>query len=145
LTSKKLKSPLSIAFGEVATHNHFVLDRGGKVFKQTAPVIKLSAKATEDDHLKLLGLLNSSLACFWLKQVCFPKGGDHVGKEGARVRKSLWDVFYAFNASNIEDFPLPTGRPLARAKQLDALGRELTEQSPAAVLAAWRPGASLED
>jgi hypothetical protein len=41
----------TIAFAEVATHNHFVLDRGGKVFKQTAPVIKLPAGATEDEHL----------------------------------------------------------------------------------------------
>ena len=35
----KLKTPLSIAFAFVGTHNHFVLDRGGKVFKQSAPVI----------------------------------------------------------------------------------------------------------
>jgi hypothetical protein len=63
-----------IAFAEVATHNHFVLDRGGKVFKQTAPVIKLPAGASEDEHLGLLGLLNSSVACFWLKQVCHNKG-----------------------------------------------------------------------
>ena len=41
----------------VATHNHFVLDRGGKVFKQTAPVIKLPEGATEDEHLALLGIL----------------------------------------------------------------------------------------
>ncbi|PRC55355.1 hypothetical protein C6A85_44105, partial [Mycobacterium sp. ITM-2017-0098] len=37
---------LGIPFAEVATHNHFVLDRGGKVFKQTAPVIKLPDGAT---------------------------------------------------------------------------------------------------
>jgi hypothetical protein len=71
----KYSTPLSITFAEVATHNHFVLDRGGKVFKQTAPVIKLPAGATEDDHLGLLGLLNSSVACFWLHQVCRNKGG----------------------------------------------------------------------
>ena len=64
-------SPLCITFAEVATHNHFVLDRGGKVFKQTAPVIKLPADATEADHLTLLGLLNSSVACFWMKQVLY--------------------------------------------------------------------------
>ena len=40
------RTPLSIAFAFVATHNHFVLDRGGKVFKQTAPVIKLPEGAT---------------------------------------------------------------------------------------------------
>lgn len=65
---KRFARPLSIAFAFVATHNHFVLDRGGKVFKQSAPVIKLPAEATEDEHLELLGLLNSSTACFWLKQ-----------------------------------------------------------------------------
>src|SRR5690606_8594463 len=37
----KLSTPLSIAFAFVATHNHFVLDRGGKVFNRSAPVIKL--------------------------------------------------------------------------------------------------------
>lgn len=31
----------TINFAFVATHNHFVLDRGGKVFKQSSPVIKL--------------------------------------------------------------------------------------------------------
>ena len=45
------RTPLSITFAEVATHNHFVLDRGGKVFNQTAPVIKLPARRREDDHL----------------------------------------------------------------------------------------------
>ena len=68
------RTPLSIAFAFVATHNHFVLDRGGKVFKQSAPVIKLPPDATEEDHLALLGLLNSSTACFWMKQVFYPKG-----------------------------------------------------------------------
>ena len=134
---ERAKIPLSITFGEVATHNHFVLDRGGKVFNRSAPVIKLPATATEDDHLALLGLLNSSMACFWMKQVCFPKGGDHVGQEGARVRRSLWDERYAFNGTNIGQLPLPTGRPLDLARQLDGLARELATHAPAAVLARW--------
>lgn len=132
--SNRLSQPLTIAFAEVATHNHFVLDRGGKVFKQTAPVIKLPAGSTEDDHLGLLGLLNSSVACFWLKQVCFPKGGDHVGNEGARVRKTLWDERYAFNATNVGDFPLPTTRPLPLAHSLDQLAREVASLAPSALL-----------
>ncbi|MEI7782719.1 MAG: BREX-2 system adenine-specific DNA-methyltransferase PglX, partial [Planctomycetota bacterium] len=66
--------PFSIAYAEVATHNHFVLDRGGKAFKQTAPVITLSADATEQDHLELLGILTSTIACFWLQQSCHNKG-----------------------------------------------------------------------
>jgi hypothetical protein len=55
-----------------------VLDRGGKVFNRTAPVIKLPAEASEDDHLALLGLLNSSTACFWMKQVCHNKGARSI-------------------------------------------------------------------
>jgi hypothetical protein len=74
LYTAKLRTPLSIAFAFVATHNHFVLDRGGKVFKQSAPVIKLPEGASEDDHLALLGVLNSSTACFWLKQNSHNKG-----------------------------------------------------------------------
>ncbi|MBD4112532.1 hypothetical protein GUH67_22450, partial [Xanthomonas citri pv. citri] len=77
------RTPLSIAFAEVATHNHFVLDRGGKVFKQTAPMIKLAEGASEEEHLRLLGLLNSSTGCFWLKQVCHGKGNGGVN-EGYR-------------------------------------------------------------
>ena len=36
--------PSQSAFAFVATHNHFVLDRGGKVFNRSAPVIKLLLK-----------------------------------------------------------------------------------------------------
>ena len=48
-------TPLSITFAFVATHNHFVLDRGGKVFKQSAPVIKLPVGASEDEHWRCSG------------------------------------------------------------------------------------------
>jgi hypothetical protein len=134
ISREKFLTPLSIGFGEVATHNHFVLDRGGKVFKQTAPVIKLPPDASVDEHLGLLGLLNSSVACFWLKQVCFPKGGDSVGCEGARVRKTLWDERYAFNATNIAEFPLSPRRPLALARALDTLAVDIEACLPSARL-----------
>ena len=83
----KLRTPLSIAFAFVATHNHFVLDRGGKVFNRSAPVIKLPPDATERDHFGLLGLLNSSTACFWMKQVFHDKG---VGGIGGGIGDENW-------------------------------------------------------
>ena len=83
-SATQLSSFSSIAFAFVATHNHFVLDRGGKVFKQSAPVIKLPESATEDDHLALLGVLNSSTACFWLKQVSQSKGTSGIGRRHPR-------------------------------------------------------------
>ena len=123
--------PLSITFAEVATHNHFVLDRGGKVFKQTAPVIKLPVNATEADHLALLGVLNSSVACFWMKQVFYLKGGDKVGQDGARVRKSLWDERLQISGTGLKHFPLPESRPTALAEALDRLAAERQAHLPA--------------
>ncbi|WP_282780095.1 BREX-2 system adenine-specific DNA-methyltransferase PglX, partial [Nocardia sp. CC201C] len=127
---KRYQSPLSIPFPFVATHNHFVLDRGGKVFKQTAPVIKLPEGASEEEHLRLLGLLNSSTACFWLKMVSYPKGGDPVGGSGARVSVLPWSDRYEFTGSNLEDFPLPSRCPTELAIQLDTLAQRLAELSP---------------
>ncbi|QSB05151.1 BREX-2 system adenine-specific DNA-methyltransferase PglX [Natronoglycomyces albus] len=123
----------AITYAFVATHNHFVLDRGGKVFKQSAPVIKLPEGATEDDHLELLGLLNSSTACFWLKQVSYPKGGDPVGKDGARVSAEGWDDRYEFTGTKLKEFPLPSKLPLDSGRRLDSLGRELASTEPSAL------------
>jgi len=137
LTAHKLMTPLSITFGEITTHNHFVLDRGGKVFKQTAPVIKLKPDADEAEHVRLLGVLNSSTACFWLRQVCFPKGGDHQGSEGARVRTTLWDERFAFNASQIANLPIPAHQPTQLPTALVQTSTAMQAQTPAATLAAW--------
>jgi hypothetical protein len=117
----KYRAPLTITWAEVATHNHFVLDRGGKVFKQTAPVIKLPESASEDDHLRLLGVLDSSTACFWLKQVCQPKGGAGIGRG---IHDEAWELRYAFNATNVQDIPLPGDRSSDLPRRIDSLARE---------------------
>jgi hypothetical protein len=136
---KRYRVPLSIAFAFVATHNHFVLDRGGKVFKQSAPVIKLPEGASEDDHLALLGMLNSSTACFWLKQVSYPKGGDPIGDDGARVSAEAWSDRYEFTGTKLQEFPLPADLPLASGRKLDALAQELAVHEPATVAAETAP------
>jgi hypothetical protein len=132
----KLKVPLSITWAEVATHNHFVLDRGGKIFKQTAPVIKLLASANDEDHLELVGLLNSSAACFWLRQVSHVKGGSGIGRG---IQNEEWEGRRQFNATRVAAFPIPTGSPLARARNLDSSARDLTATRPAAVCAIGTP------
>lgn len=139
LTHTKFRTPLSIAFGFVATHNHFVLDRGAKVFKQSAPVIKLHDDHSEDDHLGLLGLLNSSVSCFWMKQVFFPKGGDHVGQEGARVRRTWWDERYEFAATQMQNVPVPRELPLKISRQLDRLGQQYVAALPSSLIRASNP------
>jgi hypothetical protein len=147
LTSSKLRVPLSIAFAEVVTHNHFVLDRGGKVFNRTAPVIKLAEGATEDEHLELLGVLNSSTVCFWLKQVAYPKGGDPVGNDGARVSASGWDDRYQFNGTNVGRIPIAARLALERPRALDDLAHQIDAASSSTVVATWSdsPTGSLGD
>jgi hypothetical protein len=110
----KLRTPLTITHAFVATHNHFVLDRGGRVFKQTAPVIKLHAGADDEQHLRLLAVLNSSVACWWFMQVCQPK----------TVPDEAWANRYEHNSTNVADLPLPSCRPLALPHRLDALARK---------------------
>lgn len=126
-TASAYQTPLSIAFAEVATHNHFVLDRGGNVFKQTAPVIKLPKGCGEDRHLELLGVLNSSIAAFWLKQNCHVKGGSGIGRG---VQDELWEARYAFNATRLEAFPLPKQLPLFLGRVMDSLARKLSQAEP---------------
>ncbi|GAA4240572.1 BREX-2 system adenine-specific DNA-methyltransferase PglX [Actinomadura meridiana] len=115
----RYRTPHSIAFAFVATHNHFTLDKGGRVFKQTSPIIKLPAEASLDEHLQLLGALNSSIACFWLKQVCQNRGST-VDIKGARQTTAPWENFYELPGEFIKLFPLPNTLSSERAKQLDA-------------------------
>lgn len=129
---ERYMTPLSITFASVGTHMHCVFDRGGKVFNRHAPVIKLPTKATEDDHLRLLGVLNSSTACFWLKQVSHGRGNGGVN-EG--YRGDEWEEFYEIAGTKVQEFPLPKAYPVDLARELDAAAQRLTAISPAAVAA----------
>jgi hypothetical protein len=131
-----------IAFAEQATHNHFVLDLGGKVFHQSAPMIKLPEGAAEDAHFALLGTLNSSTACFWLRQRCTPKGGSGIGRG---IQPEPWMERYVFNSSNVEQFPLSDGTPIELAARLDALASNLRSVTPSAVVTSGIPTRSALD
>lgn len=122
-----------IAFAEVASHGNFALNGDGKVLKQTAPVVKLKKNATRVAYLEVLGVLNSSTSCFWLKQMCHKKGGN-VGAGGGKSDQP-WSWSYQFNGTNVQEFPLPPRYPLTRATELDALAQQLTAASPAALTA----------
>jgi hypothetical protein len=120
-------APLLIAFAFVATHNHFVLSRGDKVFNRSAPVMKLPQGATVDDHLMLLGLLNSSTACFWMHQVFSPK--PNPGDD-------LWQLRFEHDGTKLQQFPLPAAElPLDLARTLDSLGADFAAHQPLAVCA----------
>lgn len=131
LYPSKMESPLTITFAFVATHNHFVFDRGGKVFNRSAPVIKLPEGATEDDHLRLLGTLNSSTACFWLKQNSHNKGNGGIG---GGIGDESWEPRYEFTGTTLQDFPLPAIDALHRSRHLDALAQQIAALEPAVAI-----------
>ncbi|MFC8415299.1 BREX-2 system adenine-specific DNA-methyltransferase PglX [Streptomyces coelicoflavus] len=136
---ERYATPLSLTFAFVATHNHFVLDRGGKVFKQSAPVIKLREGATEEEHVRLLGLLNSSTAGFWLRQVSHDKGRPGADTAGA---DEPWEHRFEFTGTKLEEFPLPSEYPTALARELDNLAQQLTAASASTLASEAVPTAS---
>jgi hypothetical protein len=126
----RYRTALTISFAEVATHNHFALDRGGAVLNRTAPVIKLPESATEGDHQALVAVLNSSTACFWLKQMCHDKGGSGLGRG---VQDEAWEGRYQFNGTKVELLPMPPTLPLDLGRMLDQLAQELDRVEPSAI------------
>jgi len=142
----KHKTPDAITFAFVATHNHFVLDRGGKVFKQSAPVIKLPPDATEEDHLELLGLLNSSTLGFWMRQVFHSKGAQGVG-EG--IKTEPWEQFFEYDSTKLKKAPITDSDSALRttlARELDWVATARSQLLPIHVLErdAWT-GSDLAD
>lgn len=127
---ERLAGP-TITFPFVSTHNHFVLDREGKVFIRTAPIIKLPEGASEEDCLALMGLLNSSTGCFWLQQICHNKGGPGGGSS----KDEKWHDFYEHDGGKVGRFPLAAERPLDLAFALDAEAQRLAANRPAAICA----------
>ncbi|MFD9082011.1 BREX-2 system adenine-specific DNA-methyltransferase PglX [Streptomyces erythrochromogenes] len=134
----RYRTPLSVIFASVATHSHFSLDRGGHVFNRHAPVIKLSKDASEAEYLQLLGLLNSSTAGFWLRQVSHDKGRPGADVAGA---DEPWEHRFEFTGTKLEELPLPHVYPTVLASALDTLVQRLTATSPASIAANGVPTA----
>ncbi|MGP3631819.1 BREX-2 system adenine-specific DNA-methyltransferase PglX [Streptomyces sp. 24-1644] len=129
----------AIAFAFVSTHGQFVLDRGAALFKQTAPVIKLPKQANDEEHLRLLGLLNSSTAGFWLKMVSHSKGNGGIG---GGISDELWEHRFEFTGTKLEAFPLPSTYPTELAVALEMLSQQLSTASPVTVANKAAPTAS---
>lgn len=109
--------PARITYAKIATHNQLALDRGGRVFDESAPLIMLPAGAPIERHQSLLGYLNSSTVAFWCRLVMFPKGGDQVG-DGARLSATQWNRHLEYAGNLLQQLPAPKLDDL-REKLLD--------------------------
>ncbi|OXI32719.1 hypothetical protein CFB89_16670 [Burkholderia sp. AU16741] len=129
ISLRRFNPPNSITFAFVATHNHFVVDNGGKVFNRSAQIIKLAADSSESQYHGLTGLLNSSLACFWFKQVCHNKGST-VDQRGARQRTDAFEDFYEYAGTVAGRFPTVEERPTAVSLRIHQVALERARVLP---------------
>jgi uncharacterized protein DUF7008 len=140
-TASAYSNPLGINFANVATHNHYSLTRGGMIFNAHAPVIKLREGASAEEYLAILAVLNSSTACFWLKQHSHNKGegGGARVDAGYAARGEPFRETYEFNGATLQDYPLPKELPIELGRAIDALGRELQGYQPQTISAVGVP------
>ena len=130
----RLRQPMGVCFAFVATHNHFALDETGRVFKQSALVIKLPPSSSKEDHHDLLGLLNSSSLGFWMKQVFHDKGNRGTG---GGITAEDWERFHEYDATKLQRAPLTTADRQARialAAALDSAVQSRAACLPRAIL-----------
>lgn len=132
VTSEEGLHEWTISYAFVATHNNFSLDRGERKFNRAAPIVKLSKGASGEDHQRLLAMLNSSVACFWLKQVSQASGNGGIG---GGISDELWEHRYQFTSTKLQEFPLPSACPVGFARLLDDAAQRLTALGPAVVVA----------
>jgi len=115
---------LKIAFGEVATNSQFVIDESDAIFTQKSPIVTLGA-ANFETYSRVVALLNSSTIEFWLKQVCFARGGDVVGE--GRTPGEDWDRFYERNGKNVVQVPIFEDMPLSITVLVNAIRSNVAE------------------
>ncbi|WP_105973301.1 BREX-2 system adenine-specific DNA-methyltransferase PglX [Streptomyces geranii] len=127
---------LVITFAAMASHNHFAVASAERAYNRTAPVLRLSPAGGEDENIALLGVLNSSTVCFWLKQT-----GSTTGSDGPGVSSpgEEWARTYRFATKSLPRLPLPTAVPLARARKLHTLAERLEAQEPSVVCSQEHP------
>jgi hypothetical protein len=139
--SDKFAGTWVFTFPLVSTHQHFALRVTTSVCVDSAPVIRLQSEATRQEHLDLLGLLNSSTLGFWMRQVFHCKGAQGVG-EG--IKSEDWEQFYEYDSTKLQQAPITSRDSDARValtSALDSIAQERAACLPAALLAgsAWSP------
>jgi len=124
-----LPHALSITFAFVATHNHSSSTAAARSSTE-ARRHQAPRGANEEDHLALLGLLNSSTACFWMKQVSYPK--ERVDWRQERGEDAIRGQSIRIRGTGLEPFPSARARTWRRS--LSLLGNSIALQAEATSL-----------
>jgi hypothetical protein len=125
---ERYRIPYRLTYSSLATHNHFAIERGEHVFNNKAPIIKLRGDASEDDYLAILSVLNSSVACFWMKQVFQPRGATAANMNHPDPERFAHEIAgTGLRMLPVPDFGSYREEVVAIARRLDALARERSQ------------------
>nr|WP_246327950.1 BREX-2 system adenine-specific DNA-methyltransferase PglX [Garicola koreensis] len=130
-TKSAYDTPESLVIANISTHLECAFHEQPGVFKETVIVLKLR-EGSPDAGVQ--AVLNSAAANFWLKQVCYPKGGDKKGGKGARVTGEAWEERYSFNGTNIAEIPMPVYLPSVSGERLRSLASEAAATTPQSIV-----------
>ena len=134
---KRSSADVKIAYSNISTHFHSAIDRHKSLFNAHGHLV---IPNDPDDAASIVAVLNSSTACFWLKQVSHNKGeggGARVDAGYAAMGSEEWRNTFEFTGTKLAQFPLPTSLPLDRGRILDELSQKLTVTTPSAAVSAW--------
>ncbi|MFE3410398.1 BREX-2 system adenine-specific DNA-methyltransferase PglX [Streptomyces mirabilis] len=135
-TQSRAGASRTVVLSKVATHNHAALNVSGVITTQHMPAVAVEDGVSDEVVAGLTALLNSSSACFWLKQVCHNKGGGGIG---GGIASESWEQFYEFTGAKLQEFPLPAQLPFELGRSLDSVAQDLVGSEPPAVAASGAP------
>ncbi|WP_245154381.1 BREX-2 system adenine-specific DNA-methyltransferase PglX [Rhodococcus sp. 1R11] len=126
-TASAYETELSITFSNLATANHFCLIESKYVFTSHSPIIKLKSAATQMDYIRLLGVLNSSVVCFWLKQKSHSRANATAA---SGIADQPWSFNWEFTGATLRGLPLPTKLTTGPSVRLNNLAKRFAAASP---------------
>ncbi|MEV7005861.1 BREX-2 system adenine-specific DNA-methyltransferase PglX [Streptosporangium sp. NPDC051022] len=122
----------AIVFAAIATHAHFLWDRGKDAYVRSAPIIRFPSSADENIFPSLINILNSSIATFWLRQTMPPKGGSGIGRG---IQDEAWEERYTIDGGKLKAFPFPANLSPKLALAIDSLSQQANEVEPSVICA----------
>ncbi|MCA9195245.1 MAG: BREX-2 system adenine-specific DNA-methyltransferase PglX, partial [Planctomycetales bacterium] len=127
MKERAMRTPI-FHFSAVSTHNNFVVTHEKVVCNRHSPVIEFRPDDAPDQCLGITGVLNSSVICFWLKQVAHNKG-DSTDQHGARTTGDPAFNTFEYSGTMVENIPLSKKLATTRSRKLQELALNFQENS----------------
>jgi hypothetical protein len=132
-----------IAFAYVATHNHFARINERMITNRHATVMHLQSTVVPSKRFHLLGVLSSSLACFWMKQIFYPKATSTADISADKGKPEA--NRYEFSGAAMGKFPIISTQSnenivtsiASISAMIDSLAKKAQSVGPECIIAHW--------